>query len=300
MPPTMVAARRIAFEVAPAEAGMRLDQVLARRVPGLSRGAARVLLDIGGVFVDRSRVKVASRGVRPGQRIEAHLGGALERARGARRPAVAPREEELRIAYEDDDLVVVDKQAGLLTAPTPESDRHNLLDRLRRRDPAGEVFLVHRIDLQTSGLVVLAKTAQANRALAERFRRHDVEREYLAVVRGGSEFAQRTIDAPITGRRAVTHLRVVERFGTRATLLEARLETGRTHQIRIHCAASGLPVAGDRRYGRAMLCDPPRIALHARRLGFAHPRSGVALDLTSPLPQDLAGWLERLRQEEDL
>jgi 23S rRNA pseudouridine1911/1915/1917 synthase len=299
MPPTMAAARRIAFEVAPAEAGMRLDQVLARRVPGLSRGAARVLLDIGGVFVDRSRVKVASRGVRPGQRIEAHLGGALERARGAR-PGAAPPEEELRIAHEDDDLVVVDKPAGLLTAPTPESDRQNLLDRLRRRDPAGDVFLVHRIDLQTSGLVVFAKTAQANRSLAERFRRHDVEREYLAVVRGGSEFAQRTIDAPIAGRRAITHLRVVERFGTRATLLEARLETGRTHQIRIHCAAYGLPVAGDRRYGRPMRGDPPRTALHARRLGFAHPRSGVTLDLTSPLPPDLAAWLERLRQEEDL
>jgi 23S rRNA pseudouridine1911/1915/1917 synthase len=274
--------------------------VLARRVSGLSRGAARVLLDIGGVFVDRSRVKVASRGVRPGQRIEAHLGGALERARGARQSTVAPPEDELRIAYEDDDLVVVDKPAGLLAAPTPESDRHNLLDRLRRRARGKEVFLVHRIDLQTSGLVVFAKNADANRALAECFRRHDVEREYLAVVRGECEFEQRTVDAPIGGRRAVTHLRVVERFATRATLLEARLETGRTHQIRIHCAACGLPVAGDRRYGHPMPGDPPRVALHARRLGFAHPRSGAALDWTSPLPQDLAGWLERLRQEEDL
>jgi len=282
--------------------GLRLDQVLARRVPGLSRRRARVLVDIGGVFVDRARVKVASRVVRAGQVIEAHLGGALERATGevgaearARDAAALPA---FAIVHEDDDVLVVDKPAGLVTAPTPESDRGNLLDALARRPGTGPIFLVHRIDLQTSGLLVFARTDLANKELGRRFATHDVEREYRAVVAGHPADAAVTIDRPIRGKRAVTHLAVVERLAD-AALVSARLETGRSHQIRIHTAGLGHPVLGDSEHGgeRARLFQPrpPRLALHAAVLGFVHPRSGERLRFERPLPPDLADWIDRLR-----
>lgn len=294
-------ARKVRFEAAPEDAGKRIDQVLAARIPDLSRGKARVLLDIGGVFVDRARVKVASRKVWPGQVIEANLGGALERA--TKSVGRAAREQDaaamlpFAVVFEDEDIVVVDKPAGLLTAPTPESDRNNLAEALARSRP--RVLMVHRIDLQTSGLLVFAKTEEANRVLAERFRTHDVERAYVAVVAGAMDGDVHTVAVPIKGRRAVTHVRVSERIGALATVLDVRLETGRTHQIRIHCRHLGHPVLGDRQYGRGPALPPgqtpPRMALHARVLGFAHPRTGEALLFESVLPPDLAAWLSALR-----
>lgn len=281
-------ARRERFEVAPDDEGLRLDQVLARRIAGLSRRRARLLVDLGGVFVDRARVKVASRPVRAGQVIEAVLGSVLDRAGDEAPPPEVP------IVHEDADLVVVDKPAGLVTAPTPESDRGNLLDFLTRRG-AGPVWLVHRIDRMTSGLLVFARTPEANRALGDLFARHDVEREYRAVVAGVP--TDQTIDRPIDGKRAVTHVRVLEALAG-AALVSARLETGRTHQIRIHLAGIGHPVLGDAQHGgevaRRFTPRPPRLALHAAVLGFVHPRTGEALRFESPLPPDLAGWLATL------
>ena len=274
--------------------------MLAARVPELSRRRARVLLDLGGVFVDDARAKQAGRPVAAGQRIVAHLGGALARATKQVGEDARARDERAlppyRVVFEDEDIVVVDKPAGLLTAPTPESDRNNLAGLLARRGGRRtRVFLVHRIDLETSGLLVFAKTEASNRVLAETFRRHDLTRAYLAVAAGAVPDDLRTIDRPVGGRRAVTHLTVGERFGTRATLLDARLETGRTHQIRIHLRAEGHPVLGDRRYGAPTDLDPPRMALHATRLAFGHPRTGAALDFTAPWPDDLTPWLDTLR-----
>jgi 23S rRNA pseudouridine1911/1915/1917 synthase len=283
-------ARRERFEVSSEDEGVRLDQVLARRIPGLSRRKARDLIDLGGVFVDRARVKVASRPLRAGQVVEAVLGGALERAREEAPPPV------YQIVFEDADLVVVDKPPGLVTAPTPESDRGNLLDALGRRPGAGPVWLVHRIDRMTSGLLVFARTPEANRALGDRFAAHDVEREYVAVV-AGEVPGDVTIDRPIAGKRAVTHVRVVERLAG-ATLIRARLETGRTHQIRLHLAGLGHPVLGDHQHGgevaRRFSPRPPRMALHAAVLGIAHPRTGEPFRWESPLPADLQGWLASL------
>lgn len=283
-------ARRERFEVSSEDEGVRLDQVLARRVPGLSRRKARDLIDLGGVFVDRARVKVASRPLRAGQVVEAVLGGALERARQEAPPPA------YRIVFEDADLVVVDKPPGLVTAPTPESDRGNLLDALGRRPGAGPVWLVHRLDRMTSGLLVFARTPEANRGLGDRFAAHDVEREYVAVV-AGEVPEDVTIDRPIAGKRAVTHVRVVERLAG-ATLIRARLETGRTHQIRLHLAGIGHPVLGDHQHGgevaRRFSPRPPRMALHAAVLGIAHPRTGEPVRWESPLPEDLAGWLATL------
>jgi 23S rRNA pseudouridine1911/1915/1917 synthase len=294
----MVKKETASFRVAEADTGLRLDQAMAARIPGLSRRQARVLLDIGGVFVDGRRVKVASRSVRAGERIEAHIGGALQRATKdvgrAARARDAAALPAYAVIYEDDELIVVDKPAGLLTAPTPESDRNNLAELLAQRCRR-RVFVVHRIDLQTSGLLVFAKTADANRLLSEQFRAHSVERAYLAVVDGIFPTDRRMLSLPVSNRRAVTYFDIVESRGERATLLRCRLETGRTHQIRLHCQYLGHPVLGDPAYGRRTRFQPPRMALHATELGFVHPRDGDARHFVSPWPADLAAWWERLR-----
>jgi 23S rRNA pseudouridine1911/1915/1917 synthase len=244
---------------------------------------------------------MAGRPVRAGEEISAVMGGAL--ARATKRTGRAARGSDegrlppYAVVFEDDDIVVVDKPAGLLTAPTPESDRNNLADLLSRRPGAGPVQFVHRIDLETSGLIVFAKSGLANRVLSERFREHDLERAYLAVVAGAFPDDVRLIERPVGGRRAVTHVEIRERFGSLATLLACRLETGRTHQIRLHVLALGHPVLGDSRYGApaTALPAPPRMALHATLLAFPHPRLGTPLSFESPWPADLVAWRDAVR-----
>lgn len=278
--------------VQPDDRGLRLDQLLAARIPGLSRRKARVLLDLGGVFVDGARTKVAGKQLRAGQVVVANLGGALDRASGEVGRAARARDEQALPAYvevfRDEELVIVDKPAGLLTAPTPESDRGNLA-KLLGEALGAPVFVVHRLDLDTSGLLVFARTEQANRALAERFRVHDVERVYLAALRGEVAEDARTVELPIAGRRAVTHVAVVERRPG-VTLARCTLETGRTHQIRLHTRHLGHPVLGDKQHGEPSAIDPPRMALHAAVLGIVHPRTGEALRFERPWPDDLASW----------
>jgi 23S rRNA pseudouridine1911/1915/1917 synthase len=276
------------FEVAADEAGLRLDQVVPRHVAGLSRRKARAVIDLGGVFVDRARVKVAGRPVRPGQLIEVNVGGAIERGERGERPP-APE-----VVFFDDHVIVAEKPAGLVTAPTPESDRGDLLDQLVRR--YGEVYLVHRLDLPTSGLLVFARTREANKQLGDAFARHDVDREYRAVAVG--RVTAQTVDRPIQGKRAVTHIDVLEAL-VGATLVSVRLETGRTHQIRIHLAGLGTPVAGDHQHGgeasRTFTPRAPRLALHAAMLGFTHPATGERVRFARALPAELATWIARLR-----
>ncbi len=290
--------RKVRIEVAPEEAGLRLDQLLAARVPELSRRKARVLLDIGGVFVDGHRIKIAGRKVYAGQVIEAALGGALDRASGEVGRAARERDDarlpDFAIVHQDDDLVVVDKPSGLLTAPTPESDRGNLAAMLERQ-LGKRVFVVHRLDLETSGLLCFALTLTANRALSERFRTHDLDREYEAVLAGRLEPEPIEVTEPVGGKHARTRLIVVERIGDVATRVRARLETGRTHQIRLHARHLGHPVLGDPRYGDGAEPRPPRMALHAALLALAHPRTGAALRFESPLPPELEEWLVGLR-----
>ncbi len=276
------------FVAQPDDAGLRLDQVLPKHVAGLSRRKARAVIDTGGVFVDKTRVKIAGRVVHKGQSIEVNVGGAVERDPHAE-PTLKPT-----LVHLDEHVIVVDKPAGLVTAPTPESDRGDLLDQLQRAH--GEVFLVHRIDLPTSGLLVFARTRDANKALAELFRAHDVEREYRAVVIGELAAAQ-TIDRAIEGKRAVTHVMPLAALRG-ATLISAKLETGRMHQIRLHLAGLGHPVAGDRAHGgetsRTFLPRAPRLALHAQVLGFVHPVTGERTRWERPVPAELARWIERL------
>jgi 23S rRNA pseudouridine1911/1915/1917 synthase len=280
------AANKTRFEVTAEDAGLRLDQIIPRHVAGLSRRKARAVIDLGGVFVDRARVKVAGRQLRAGQVVEITIGGALDRA-----GSIAA---ELVIVHADDHIIVVDKPAGLVTAPTPESDRGDLLDLLGRR--FGEVYLVHRIDLPTSGLLVFARTRAANKQLGDAFKAHDVDREYRAIAIG--TVAAQTIDRPIDDRRALTHVTPIEPLRG-ATLVAARLETGRTHQIRIHLAGLGHPIAGDRAHGgeleRLFQPRPPRLALHAHLLGFTHPATRERVQFTSELPDDLRTYVTLVR-----
>ena len=273
---------RHAFVATAEDDGLRLDQVIPRHVPALSRRKARAVIDAGGVFVDRARVKVASRVVKPNQQIEVNVGSE------SRVETLAPA-----IVHTDAHVIVVDKPAGLVTAPTPESDRGDLLDQLTRQ--FGEVYLVHRIDLPTSGLLVFARTREANKVLGDAFVAHDIDREYRAVVLG--DLAAQTIDRPIGDRRAVTHVEPLQKLAD-ATLLRVRLETGRTHQIRIHLAGLGHPVAGDSQHGgeraRVFVPKAPRLALHAAVLGFAHPATKERVRFESPLPAELAAWIARL------
>lgn len=276
--------QHFSFTVGPEDAGLRLDQLLAKRVPGLSRRTARKVLLIGGVYVERSRIKIGSKTIQPGRKVDVHLGGALEIVAAAEKEAPP----QIDIVFEDDALLVADKPAGLATAATRETDRHNLLHYLALRPSSPDLHLVHRLDLETSGLLVLAKTAQAARVLSEMFRGHDLERSYRLVMLGRLEQEQ-TVDHPVEGRAARTTFLPVENRGD-FTLADARLQTGRTHQIRVHAQHFGMPVLGDRRYGKPSDRNPPRLALHARVLGLRHPTTGAPLRFEREWPADLAEW----------
>jgi 23S rRNA pseudouridine1911/1915/1917 synthase len=236
------------------------------------------------------------------------------------RPKARTVAGRLKVLHEDRHVLVVNKPAGLLTLPTAEHERDTLVDRASRyltlrhgRRPF--LGVVHRLDKDTSGALALARTPEAQRAFQALFKAHDIERQYLAVVEGSPPRAEGTIDldlvtdrgdlrrgvarVPGEGRRAVTHYRVVERFGTVATLVACWLETGRTHQIRIHLAEIGHPVVGeavyrprDRAVSRARF---HRQALHAQTLGFTHPLTGQDIRVEAPLPSDLVELIADLR-----
>jgi 23S rRNA pseudouridine1911/1915/1917 synthase len=228
---------------------------------------------------------------------------------------LVPEEMELRIAWEDEHLLVVDKPAGLVVHPAPGHAVGTLVHGLLAHAAAGgeepeRPGIVHRLDRDTSGLLVVARSEEAHRRLQRLIRRRAVDREYLALVRGRPRSRRGRIEAPVgrdradptrhsldtaVPREAVTHFELRELLREHA-LLTVRLETGRTHQIRVHLAAIGLPVSGDRVYGVAGDLDLDRQFLHAARLAFPHPFTGEPVETTSPLPPDLAQALERARE----
>jgi 23S rRNA pseudouridine1911/1915/1917 synthase len=228
-------------------------------------------------------------------------------------PEAEPEPLDLRIAYEDDHLLVVDKPAGLVVHPGHGHAAGTLVQGLLHRGLAGgepgRPGIVHRLDRDTSGLLVVARTEAAYEGLRALVKARKLEREYLALVRGRPRSRSGRIEAPIgrdrreptrmsldtdTPKPAVTHFEVLELFHDHA-LLRVRLETGRTHQIRVHLAAIGLPVAGDPVYG-APEEGLRRQFLHAARLAFSHPVTGERIDVESPLPPDLLHALERVRR----
>jgi 23S rRNA pseudouridine1911/1915/1917 synthase len=282
----------------------RLDRAVAARPEVGSRGLAERLILAGAVVVD-GEPRAKSFRLEGGEDVQVELPddpGAL-----------VPEEMDLRVAWEDEHLVVVDKPAGVVVHPGTGHESGTLVHGLLALDAAGgdeeRPGIVHRLDRDTSGLLVVARSEEAHSRLQELIRRREVERRYLALVRGAPRSRTGRIEAPIgrdrtertrhsldtpTPRDAVTFFEVVELLSEH-TLLDVRLETGRTHQIRVHLEAIDLPLAGDPVYGVAGDLELERQFLHAARLSFAHPFTGERLALESPLPDDLEAALERAR-----
>jgi len=289
----------------PAEAeGQRLDVFLAGQAG--SRTAAQRLIDDGLVRVG---------GVPRPKRYVVSEGEIVTVGERAPEPEPAVPDARFAIAYEDDHLIVVDKPAGVVVHPGQGHDQGTLVQALAGRvaggpDP-GRPGVVHRLDRDTSGLLVLARDEATHAALQQALRDRRLTREYLALVEGRPPARSGTIDAPLgrdrrvrtrmssdtdNPREAITHFET-EQALEGVTLLRVRLETGRTHQIRAHLLAIGNPVVGDPEYGHAGRLGLDRQFLHAARLAFEHPVSGETLDLLSPLPEDLAKALRQASGE---
>ncbi len=289
--------------VPPEAAGERLDVFLSAHVG--SRTAAQKLIDEGLVTVDGAP-KPKRHAVGAGQRVAV--------AAAPERPAPEAPPAPFTIRYEDEHLLVVDKPAGVVTHPGTGTAHGTLAQALVGLAAGGDperAGIVHRLDRDTSGLLVVARSEQAHAALGALIRGREVLREYVALVEGRPPARSGTVDAPLgrdrrvrtrmstdtdDAREAVTHFEVEEAYA-RTTLLRVRLETGRTHQIRAHLKAIGHPVCGDAEYGTPRRFGLARQFLHARRLALTHPFTGATLDVRSPLPEDLAAAQARAAAE---
>jgi 23S rRNA pseudouridine1911/1915/1917 synthase len=298
--------REITVAVPPGAAGERLDRFLAGLEEVGSRAAAERLLGEQRVLVDGA-VRAKSHRLEGGEQLELDVPE-------VRPSTLEPEELDLRIAYEDEHLLVVDKPAGLVVHPSAGHGSGTLVHGLLGRAIAGggeaqRPGIVHRLDRDTSGLLVVARSEEAHRRLQALLRQRKIQREYLALVHGRPRSRRGRIEAPIgrdrsdptkisldsaAPREAVTHFDAVELFGRHA-LLRVTLETGRTHQIRVHLAAIDLPVAGDPVYGVPGDLGLERQFLHAARLAFDHPITETRVEVDSPLPPDLNTALELAR-----
>ncbi|HTT66231.1 MAG TPA: RluA family pseudouridine synthase [Bryobacteraceae bacterium] len=299
------------FSTANEQAGKRLDQALHELLPAFSRARLQDWIRRGRVLVNGSRAR-ASRVLRVGDRLD------VEPA--APPPLHAePEAIPLSVLYEDDDLAAIDKPAGMVVHAGAGVHSGTLVNALLGRFQSlsgvgGDLRpgIVHRLDRFTSGVILVAKHDAAHRALAAQFAGRHVEKTYLALVHGAVQPDSGRIEKPITrdprhrtrmtarlarGRAAWTAYRVLRRFPG-FTFLEVRIGTGRTHQIRVHLASIGHPVAGDRLYGApaGKEIQPPRgrFFLHAHRIHFPHPSTGKPVEIESPLPADLRHWMEGL------
>jgi 23S rRNA pseudouridine1911/1915/1917 synthase len=291
----------------PEDAGTRLDAFLAG--PLGSRARAQRLIEDGAVLVDGAAVR-KRHAMAAGETVTVDAPAEPETATRAIAPPAVP----FAVRYEDADLLVVDKPAGVVVHPARghrEGTLAQALAGVAAGGEAGRAGIVHRLDRDTSGLLVVARSPEAHRRLKAALQARAITREYLALVEGRPPARTGTIDAPIgrdrrhrtrmstdtdDPRDAVTHFAVEEALAL-TTLLRVRLETGRTHQIRAHLQAIGHPVAGDPEYGAPGRLGLERQFLHAARLRFAQPTTGAEVDVTSPLPGDLRAALERARAE---
>lgn len=307
----------IQARISPAADGWRLDRALADAAPTLSRERLKVLISAGNVTRDGLAARDPAKRVAAGEAFEVAV------------PVPAPAHNEpqlipLVVAHEDEHLIVIDKPAGLVVHPAAGNLDGTLVNALLHHcggslSGIGGVArpgIVHRIDKDTSGLIVAAKTDRAHEGLARQFAAHSIDRRYLAVTAGRPRPADGVVDAPLArsavnrkkmaivagGKRAVTHYRTLEPLAD-AALVECRLETGRTHQVRVHLQSLGHPLLGDPVYGssrggRKALLERlgfARQALHAARLGFVHPIGGKPMSFESGLPPDMAELLTALR-----
>ncbi|HEU5329199.1 MAG TPA: RluA family pseudouridine synthase [Thermomicrobiales bacterium] len=301
--------RREVVVVGADEAGERLDRALAARFADLSRAYIQALIEDGQVTV-AGRVRKASYRLRPGEQIAALI------------PPPTPSEPEpeaipLTIVYEDADVIVIDKPAGMVVHPAPGHEHGTVVNAILAHAPDVRINgtirpgIVHRLDKDTSGLLIVARHERALAALAAQFQERRTLKTYLALLDGVVEPPEGTIDVPIgrdprnrqrmtalaEGRPAISHFRVLERFAAH-TYADVRIESGRTHQIRVHCAFIGHPVTGDQLYGAGATSVAgvplPRQFLHAAHLGL-HLPSGPWREFVSPLPADLEPILAGLR-----
>ncbi len=291
----------------------RLDRLIAQALPELSRSRARRLVDEGLVAIDGAPAKKAGTAVREGATIAVQV------------PPPPPLDVEaseipLSILHEDEHTLVIDKQPGLVVHPAPGLREATLIEAVRVRYPeVGEIEegdrggIVHRLDRDTSGVIVVAKSAASQHALKEQWRVRETAKTYLAIVEGAPDPPEGIIEAPIAplpsdprrrgvvegGKSARSQYRVLEQYGTTAALIEVEIFTGRTHQIRVHMQAVGNPVIGDALYGRRSdLID--RQALHAWRLGVTLASNGEWRDFEAPLPEDMRRAIETLRTRHDV
>jgi len=322
IPPPAPAPFRIT--AAPEAAGQRVDRFLAETIGTISRTRVKSLIEAGRAQRDGAALSDPAEKVRAGA-IYTLSPPAPAPARPQAQPIPFP------ILFEDADIIVLDKPAGLVVHPAPGNQDGTLVNALLAH--CGDTLpgiggerrpgIVHRLDKDTSGVMVVAKTEQALAALSAAFAARDLDRAYLALCWGLPSPAAGEIEGPIGrdprdrkrmallksgGRPALTHYRLLRAWHAAVSLLECRLETGRTHQIRVHLASRGHPVVGDQVYLRRVpaaaknlpeklrrtLLDFPRQALHAARLGFAHPRTGEKLKFETPPPPDMAELLARL------
>jgi 23S rRNA pseudouridine1911/1915/1917 synthase len=314
---------RTRFRAQTEDAGTRLDRFLVARLASVSRARVQELIAQAKVLVDGTAAK-ASHKLRGGEKVE--ITGAAERA-----PLKAVAEAiPLTVVYEDEHLAVIDKPAGMMVhAGAAKSDDprnrgtlvNALLHRFRRLSAGGHALrpgIVHRLDKETSGLIVVAKDDLTHRRLQEQFAGRSVRKKYIALVHGWPKQATGTIDRAIArdpvrrirmttrtraGRAAVSHYQVLRRIASefgKLALVEVKIDTGRTHQVRVHLASIGHPVVGDRLYGAPARLESRtagalalgRNFLHAAELGFTHPVSGQALSFRAPLPAELRAFLQ--------
>lgn len=289
----------------------RLDKVLSEYFDGYSRSFIKKLFDDGLILVDSKAVKPSYK-VKKGDMIDISVPDPVS-------IDIEPEDIALDIIYEDDDVILVNKPKGMVVHPAPGHYSGTLVNGLMYHFGSslsginGEFRpgIVHRIDMDTTGVLVVCKNDNAHRALSEQLHEHSITRKYYAIVHGNIADDEGTVDAPIgrspkdrkkmaintrNGRRAVTHYRVLERFGGRYTYIECQLETGRTHQIRVHMAYIGHPILGDEVYGPKKC--PYKLqgqTLHAGVLGFIHPSTGEYVEFKAELPEYFKELLIKLR-----
>ena len=289
----------------------RLDKVLSEYFDGYSRSFIKKLFDDGLILVNSKAVKPSYK-VRAGDMIDISVPDPVS-------IDIVPEDIPLDIIYEDDDVILVNKPKGMVVHPAPGHYSGTLVNGLMYHFGSslsginGEFRpgIVHRIDMDTTGAILVCKSDFAHKDLAEQLKEHSIKRRYRAIVSGNLKEDTGRIEGPIgrhpidrkkmainykNGKDAVTHYQVLERFGN-ATYVECRLETGRTHQIRVHMASKGHPLLGDQVYGSAR--NPYHLqgqALHAMILGFVHPRTGEYMEFEAPLPEYFIKLLEKLRK----
>lgn len=299
------------YTISEAQKGERIDKALAMLEADWSRSQIQIWLKDGGVLVNGETVKTNYK-VRPDDVIHVTV------------PDAEPLDIEaedlnLEIVYEDADVLVVNKPRGMVVHPAPGHTSGTLVNGLMHQvtDLSGingimRPGIVHRIDKDTSGLLMVAKNDKAHVSLVDQLVKKTVTRKYIALVHGHIPHDKGTIDAPIgrdardrqsmtvvdSGKHAVTHFRVLERFGN-FTLIECRLETGRTHQIRVHMKYIGYPLAGDPKYGPKKTIEFDGQALHAAVIGFIHPRTEEYMEYEAPLPQVFTDLIEEMKDTVD-